>query len=451
MSSNTVTFKPTLILHGGAGNIKRETLPPDFYAKHYASLQAYLRATYALLKNGSTALDAAVHAVSLMEDDELFNCGRGSVFTTAGTIEMEASVMVTSIQDPDPSRPGEMKRGVGVIGVRNVRHPIYLAREHLLRTGCAPDGKPNYDGGNMHAQLAGPHVETLAREWGLEIKPDEWFWTQRRWDEHRRGLSGEAEPLSLSQGTVGCVCLDQWGNLAVATSTGGKTNKLPGRVGDTPTLGAGFWAEAWDELLSAPTTFSDIACLSAHNSPITLSKEGILKRAGGYVTEFALDPPPYSPHPINSNFANSGSVFENQGLSFDRFSKHPRSVRRAIAVSGTGDGDSFLRLAAARTIGALAKQCGTHYSLHNAVEEIAGRGGQLQHLAGGRWSVTGEGEGGIIGIEATQEYACSPASGELRRGQVVWDFNCGGMWRAWIDEQNGEEVERIMVFREEYK
>lgn len=85
------TFKPALIIHGGAGNIQRSRLPPDLYAQYHASLLSYLRSTKDLLNSGASALDAAVHAVSLLEDDELFNCGRGSVFTSAGTIEMEAS------------------------------------------------------------------------------------------------------------------------------------------------------------------------------------------------------------------------------------------------------------------------------------------------------------------------------------------------------------------------
>lgn len=241
-------FKPTLIIHGGAGNLERSRLPPDLYAQYHASLTRYLRSTKSLLDSGASALDAAVHAVSLMEDDELFNCGRGSVFTSAGTIEMEASVMVTSATSAGaPSYPGSLKRGAAVMGLRNVRHPIQLARESLLRTGCAADGSPRDDGGSMHGQLVAPYAEERARAWGLEFMPDEWFWTRRRWEEHRRGLEGRTGGLALSQGTVGCVCLDAEGNLAVATSTGGLTNKWPGRIGDTPTLGAGFWAEAWEE------------------------------------------------------------------------------------------------------------------------------------------------------------------------------------------------------------
>ncbi|KAJ5923254.1 hypothetical protein N7454_008499 [Penicillium verhagenii] len=445
MSESSATFKPALILHGGAGNLKRATLPPDLYAAYHASLQSYLRSTHALLTSGASALDAAVHAVSLMEDDELFNCGRGSVFTTAGTIEMEASVMVTSVQGSTKDLEGTIKRGAGVMGVKNVRHPIRLARESLLRTGHHANGKPSNDGGSMHSQLHGPQVEALAREWGLESRPDEWFWTKRRWDEHQRGLKGEAEPLSLSQGTVGCVCLDQWGNLAVATSTGGLTNKLPGRIGDTPTLGAGFWAESWDEIISnIPMT------AASYSSP--LSTGNLFQEAKGWLADCLppflreTNPPAYMSLPTQVDRRGLGS--EKQALCYEEPSAS-KSKKRAIAISGTGNGDSFLRVAAARTAAAMMRFSAPGLSLADAVTAVAGPGGELQQSAGQRWNITGEGEGGIIGIEADSAPA---TTGQLRRGKVVSDFNSGGMWRAWVDEDsNGREIERIMVFREEYQ
>ncbi|KAJ5346624.1 hypothetical protein N7541_009106 [Penicillium brevicompactum] len=443
----SATFKPTLIIHGGAGTFYRSKLPPDLYAAHHASLQSYLRSTNNLLKNGATALDAAVHAVSLLEDDPLFNCGRGSVFTTEGTIEMEASVMVTSVQPYDAAQPGAIKRGVGVMGVRNVRHPIRLARESLLRSGINPDGTPSNDGGNMHSQLAGPHVETLARDWGLEFKPDEWFWTQKRWDEHIRGLKGEEEPVSLSQGTVGCVCLDQWGNLAVATSTGGLTNKLPGRTGDTPTLGAGFWAEAWDELVSS----------AGQTATSNLSSVGDLLRdartyLGDCMPQLSRSPssPGYSSlHSAQySDRPDSGS---EKTPNFESSAQQPIR-RRAIAISGTGNGDSFLRVAAARTTASMLRFSPSKFQLGlaDAVTAVAGPGGELQRSAGSRWELTGEGSGGMIGIEAELAGPGS-ANTKLHHGRVVFDFNCSGMWRAWVETNNaGREVEKIMVFREEY-
>lgn len=453
MSEITPTFKPALILHGGAGNIRRDKLPPDLYDKHHTSLQSYLRSTHALLKDGASALDAAVHAVSLMEDDELFNCGRGSVFTTAGTIEMEASIMVTTVQDPDQNRPGEMKKAAAVMNVRNVRHPIQLARESLLRTGQTPDGKPTHDGGSMHPQLAGPHVETLAREWGLEFKPDEWFWTQRRWDEHQRGLEGKEEPISLSQGTVGCVCLDQWGNLAVATSTGGKTNKLPGRIGDTPTLGAGFWAEAWDLMFPGHTIALEAA------SPVASHGNTDVPAPAPRFTGKVVTGTMAGVHEFCGNLKDSlrsclGSRPRGQNLDPPAYSSRPSSVhghaRKAMAISGTGDGDSFLRLAAAHSVASLSRL--QNISVGQAVKSVAGPGGALQRSAGPRWGITGEGEGGFIGIEVDTERDSAEELRKLRRGNVVFDFNCGGMWRAWIEHDgNGRDVERIMVFRDEYE
>lgn len=448
MSTTQASFKPALILHGGAGNIKRSTLPPDLYAAYHASLRSCLHSTHVLLNNGATALDAAVHAVSLMEDDKLFNCGRGSVFTSAGTIEMEASVMVTSVQDTDEASEGAMKRGAGVMGVRNVRHPIRLARECLLRTGQSADGTPNNDDGSMHSQLVGPQVETLAREWGLEFKPDEWFWTKARWDEHRRGLEDREHPFSLSQGTVGCVCLDRWGALAVATSTGGMTNKLPGRIGDTPTLGAGFWAEAWNVLRS-----SDPAITPSVSSTSLCE---VIEQARGWLADCLPPcwrddhPAAYTPISTSSQTDHSGSISEKQDAYQARV--HRSYLRkRAIAVSGTGNGDSFLRVAAARTVAAMLRFSAhdRYLTLADAVTAMAGPGGELQRSAGQRWDITGEGVGGIIGIEA--ESAPIVDLDGLRRGRVVFDFNCGGMWRAYIEEDaDGKEIERVMVFREEY-
>ncbi|KAJ5759305.1 hypothetical protein N7520_006461 [Penicillium odoratum] len=446
MPETPATFKPALILHGGAGNLKRATLPPELYAAYHASLQSYLRSTNTLLAQGASALDAAVHAVSLMEDDELFNCGRGSVFTTDGTIEMEASVMVTSVQDSTAGLEGTIKRGAGVMGVKNVRHPIRLARESLLRTGYHVDGKRSNDGGCLHSQLHGPHVEALAHEWGLESKPDEWFWTKRRWNEHQRGLKGEAEPLSLSQGTVGCVCLDQWGNLAVATSTGGMTNKLPGRIGDTPTLGAGFWAESWDEVVSSVNL--------ATPAPSSPSLGDCFQEAKGWLAD-CLPPflrearsPDYTSLLSGSQIDQTGFSSEKQALCYEKaHSKH--FTKRAMAISGTGNGDSFLRVAAAHTAAAMLRFSAPGLTLADAVTAVAGPGGELQRSAGQRWNITGEGEGGIIGIEAD---SAPPARGQLRRGKVVADFNSGGMWRAWVEEDStGRDIERIMVFREEYR
>ena len=158
---------------------------------------------------------------------------------------------------------GYRKRGCGVVLLKHVKNPILLAREMLVRGET--DGGGGHNGGaggaQNHCVLGGPTVEALAREWGLDMVPESHHWTKKRWDEHKRGLKNSGVPNPewtqnpkwgpeeeswdgheyLPQGTVGCVALDGYGTLAVATSTGGLTNKLSGRIGDTPTIGAGFW------------------------------------------------------------------------------------------------------------------------------------------------------------------------------------------------------------------
>ncbi|KAF2239615.1 N-terminal nucleophile aminohydrolase [Viridothelium virens] len=341
-------IRPRIIIHGGAGNITEENLPPKRYNEFRSALLSILHsASSRLAKPASHALDVATHAVSLLENNPLFNAGKGAVFTRAGTLELEASVMVSR---------GFQKRGVGCMGLKRVKNPIQLARELLIR-----GEEENGGGGQGHCQLAGPYLEGLAEEWGLDMVDERYHWTRRRWEEHKRGLekerSGDAVLSEyLAQGTVGAVVLDSSGTLCVATSTGGLTNKLPGRIGDTPTLGAGFWAEEWSD-------------------------------------------------------------------ETDR--------RRAAAMSGTGNGDSFLRLNAVRTASAIAHY--SHQRLQAAVTQVAGPNGDLQKSAGDRWHKTGEGEGGMIGIELND-----------REGNVVFDFNCGGMFRAWVDDRGQS---RFLVFR----
>lgn len=241
---------PRIIIHGGAGNISRANLTKDAYQAYRSALLSVLQSSYALLsKPGATALDVATHAVAMLEDDALFNAGHGAVYTTAGTHELEASVMVSK---------GYHKRGVGVMQVTKAKNPIKLAREMLVR-GQETDG----GGAAGHVQLAGKTADGFVESWGLETVTPGYYWTKRRWDEHRKGLGKstnhetyrkhrrqadghacsegtEADDFHdpswngrdyLPQGTVGAVVLDSDGMLCVATSTGGLTNKLPGRIG----------------------------------------------------------------------------------------------------------------------------------------------------------------------------------------------------------------------------
>ncbi|KAI9811529.1 MAG: hypothetical protein M1832_000872 [Thelocarpon impressellum] len=412
--ASPIPIAPRLIIHGGAGNITRENLPPSSWAAYRASLLAVLRSTHALLADGTSALDAATHAVSLLEADPLFNAGRGAVFTRDGANELEASVMVSR---------GAHKRGAAVSLLRRVKHPILLAKEMLLR-GDDADGRGG--GAFQHAHLSGAPAEALAGQWGLDTVDPAYFFTQRRWDDHIRGLRRERDATGsaswdaaefVPQGTVGAVALDAAGVLCVATSTGGLTNKLPGRIGDTPSFGAGFWAEEWAVPLPLP--------LPSNPSP---ALDWILPTPLNSLLSACLSPPNLPPAPAAPPVPR-----EKQ--------PHPPipASTCAVALSGTGNGDSFLRTAAARTACAIARFGSPRTSFGTAVSRVAGPGGELQRSASERWGTPaggGEGEGGMVGVEM--------AGGA---GEVVWDFNCGGMFRAWVDEGGGE---RCLVFREEF-
>ncbi|RMZ75630.1 hypothetical protein DV738_g5394, partial [Chaetothyriales sp. CBS 135597] len=412
-------YKPDIIIHGGAGAISRKNLPPSLYYQYHDSLMRYLKEAKALLDAGGSALDAACHAVCLLEDDPLFNCGRGSVFTRDGTNEMEASVMVVAA-DPHATGPaGSIKRGAAASLLRETRHPILLAKEVLL----SPENEGGLGGtSTMHCHLSGADLERWGFEQrGLERKPPAWFWTERRWNEHRRELDKEKEDSILledvsalpSQGTVGAVCLDAAGNLAVATSTGGLTNKLAGRIGDTPTLGAGFWAEAWTDRSYGPG--SSLAWTRGSTIPRTVPPQDILSRLATICV----------PVEVSNMYMK---LFQSSAR------ERPAQGRRAVAMSGTGNGDSFLRTNAVRTAAAICRLSGA--SLETALSDVAGPGGELEQSAGDRWGKTGEGEGGIIGIEVDGFAA-----------KAVFEFNCGGLWRAWYLDGRP----KVMAFRDEYE
>lgn len=466
-SKPTPTITPRIIIHGGAGNISRANVPADSYAAYRASLHRILTLARAELANNpaATALDVAVYAVSLFEDDPLFNAGRGAVFTRAGTNELEASVMVSR---------GHHKRGAGVMLLRHVKNPIKLAREMLVR---GDDAEGNGGGAQAHVQLAGAYVEELAKGWGLEIVEPDYFFTQKRWDEHVKGLergkgavvsedtealAGDEEKKSnsnpndpswdgkeyLPQGTVGAVVLDRFGTICAATSTGGLTNKLPGRIGDTPTLGAGYWAEEWiEEDSSSSGGMSYHPAVSSARSPIDKLSRGDIP---GLLSDCL---------PLSSSSSSSSSPGQatpsSSGTTTDEKPRPPttRRLRHAVGMSGTGNGDSFLRVCAARTAAAIPRFSSSSSAekkyLHDGLAWVAGPGGELQRSAGDRWENSGEGQGGIIGIELVTTAAGGDAEAGAEaavRSWVGYDLNCGGMFRAWVD---GEGRERVAVFADE--
>jgi len=195
-------------VHGGAGPAGADARAgASRWPDQAAGLGAALRAALAVLAAGGPALEAVIAAVAVLEDDDHWNAGRGSALTAAGTVEMDAAVA-----------DGARRRIAGVACVTGVRHPIHAARAVM------EDGR--------HVLLSGAGAESFARQAGLAFESPEWFIIDRR----RRALEE-------STGTVGAVARDSTGHLAAATSTGGRTGQLPGRIGDSPVPGAGTWAD----------------------------------------------------------------------------------------------------------------------------------------------------------------------------------------------------------------
>ena len=216
-----------LAIHGGAGTIARSGMTPEREGEYRAGLERALTAGSEILKRGGSSVDAVEAAVRALEDDPHFNAGRGAVFTNAGTNEMDAAIM-----------DGTTLKAGAVSNLRHIKNPISLARLVMEKS--------------PHLFLAGEGAEAFARQNGVEILPDQkYFYTEERWQAlqkikaNEKGGAGGKQFIITDEdrhGTVGAVALDKNGNLAAATSTGGTTNKVAGRVGDSPVIGAGTYA-----------------------------------------------------------------------------------------------------------------------------------------------------------------------------------------------------------------
>jgi isoaspartyl peptidase/L-asparaginase-like protein (Ntn-hydrolase superfamily) len=294
---------PVLVLHGGAGTIPHATLTPARADAYHAGIRAALRAGYAVLADGGAALDAVVATVMALEDNPLFNAGRGAVYTSDATHEMDAALM-----------DGRDRRAGAVAGICGPKHPILAARAVMERT--------------PHVLMGGEGAMRVCRDAGLEFMDPAWFGTEARLaalkTELARRASGAADTRSDADkhGTVGAVARDCRGHLAAATSTGGLTAKTPGRIGDTPVFGAGTWAD-------------DATC----------------------------------------------------------------------AISATGQGELFIRTAAAHEIDARMRWGGQ--SLEHAATEVIEK---LLAPIGG--------DGGLVAVDA--------------QGNVALPFNCAGMYRGYV-------------------
>ncbi|PSR72179.1 hypothetical protein PHLCEN_2v11971 [Hermanssonia centrifuga] len=333
-----------LVIHGGAGTMSKKNSTPEQRAKYKAALSKALQAGHAVLSEGGEAMDAAVAAVSTMEDCPLFNSGKGAVFNVAGKNELETSIMLSKPPASHPHIPSS-RRGFGLTLLTHVPNPSKLARALYLAPTAAP-----------HTMLSGAAAEHIGEELGLELVDESYFFTEARWKEHRRGLGLPEEPLpypaegsgsldipldQLPTGTVGAVALDVRGCISAVTSTGGRTNKLVGRIGDTPSMAAGFWAEEW---------------------------------------------------PVKSKIRRAWARLTG------------KSDKLAVGVSGTGDGDYFIRLATASTIGRRMRYLGESVTRASkeCVEEL--------RLDGGI--------GGVIALD--------------NKGHVAMPLNCSGMYRGVI-------------------
>ena len=307
-NSNMATKKIGLAIHGGAGTIERSKMTPDKEHEYRTGLERALTAGYQILKRGGSSLDATEAAVHVLEDDPHFNAGRGSVFTSAGTNEMDASIM-----------DGKTLKAGAVGSVQHVKNPINLARLVMEKS--------------PHVMLDCAGAEAFAKANGIELVDQKYFFTQERWDALQKMKAAEKNKASGAgksflitdqdrHGTVGAVGLDKDGNLAAATSTGGTTNKMPGRIGDTPVIGAGTYAN-----------------------------------------------------------------------------------NQTCAVSCTGDGEYFIRAAAAHEVSALMQYRGMKLqeAAHTALDTVKKLGGT----------------GGLIAID--------------RKGDIALPFNTNGMYRGYVD------------------
>lgn len=256
-----------LVIHGGAGNIVEGRFTPEEEKAYHEGLQAALKAGYDVLAKGGTSVDAVKAAINQMELNPIFNAGRGAVFTNEGKNELDASIM-----------DGKDLTAGAVAGVTNVKHPINCA--DLVRTK------------SPHVMMVTQGAEKFCAQNGAEIVDPKWFFTQHRYDQLKKAQEKEQivldhdgakktsnaelyiDPLmyDYKYGTVGAVALDKHGNLAAATSTGGMTNKRFGRVGDSPIVGAGTYANNQTVAVSATGSGEMFIRTSAAHNVHTLYK-----------------------------------------------------------------------------------------------------------------------------------------------------------------------------------
>jgi beta-aspartyl-peptidase (threonine type) len=295
-------------IHGGAGVITRGSLTPEKEKQYRAKLEEVVLAGYKALQSGKSSLDAVEIAIRMMEDSPLFNAGKGAVFNHDGKVELDSSIM-----------DGKTLAAGAVAGLHHVKNPITLARAVMEKS--------------PHVMMVGDGAEKFAKEQNVELVDEKYFFTQERWDalqkilKEEKGKSADKKPGQMSEnyaelpynkfGTVGAVALDKNGNLAAGTSTGGMTDKKYGRVGDSPIIGAGTYANndscavsgtGWGEFFIRLTVARDIASMMEYRAlPIQNAADVVIKqklqKAGGDGGVISMD-----------KFGNIGISFNSEGM-----------------------------------------------------------------------------------------------------------------------------------------
>lgn len=277
----------TIVIHGGAGALVKEHMTSELEKAYHDGLQEALYAGYGILEKGGPAVSAVKAAVSVMEDNILFNAGRGSVFTKKGFQEMDAAIM-----------DGKTLAAGAIAGVRNIKNPIALASEVMQHSN--------------HVFLSGKGASDFAIKQGVKMEADEYFFSQYRYDQWKAICDSDNYSLDHTNqrpgelitdkkfGTVGAVACDREGNIAGATSTGGMTNKKYGRIGDSPLIGAGTYANnrtcaisctGHGEVFIRAVAAHDVSCLMEYRGyslqraceEVTLNKLAALGGEGGMI------------------------------------------------------------------------------------------------------------------------------------------------------------------------
>ncbi len=305
--------KYVMVIHGGAGTILKKNMTAEKEAAYIAVLTQALQAGYAEIKAGKSSMDAVEATIHVMENDPHFNAGKGAVFTHDGRNELDAAIM-----------DGKTLMAGSVAGVTTIKNPISAARAVMEKS--------------EHVMMVGAGAEQFAKEVGLEIVDPKYFWTKERWDGLQKAIKEDSTKAVLDHGnkksellgsknhdykfgTVGCVALDQAGNLAAGTSTGGMTNKKYGRVGDAPIIGAGTYCNnetagisctGWGEFYIRNVVAKTISDLMeykglsvAEASKIALDKVGKMGGDGGLI---ALDKKGNVAMPFNTEGMYRGTI-----------------------------------------------------------------------------------------------------------------------------------------------